>query len=238
MKTIIANWKMNKTREEARAYAEEFSKLLKPNNIVVICPPYTLLGDVSGKNFHLGAQNMHAAKSGAHTGEISVGMLNDFRVEYVLIGHSERRAQFLETNYDINKKMHMAIEHGIKPVLCIGESREDRDDNNTNRVLETQLRSALEGFSNFSKDKFLIAYEPIWAIGTGTVATNDQIALTHSFIKEMVKNRILGFDVPLLYGGSVTEGNAREIMGIPNVDGVLVGGASLDAKSFAKIAGV
>jgi len=217
---------MNKTNAEAREFFDEF----KPTgeNKVIICPPFTTIALVAEAkdawDIRAGAQNLHWAESGAHTGEISATMLSELGVEYVLVGHSERRAAG-EDNEIVNKKIKAAIAAGITPIFCIGEPLNVREEDATEKLLKWQIETGLRGVD---VSKIIAAYEPVWAIGTGRVATLDQIREAHAFIKTLV-------DVPLLYGGSVTDGNASEIMDIPNVDGVLVGGAALCPKKFAKI---
>ena len=222
MKYIVANWKMNKTNAEAGEFFKEFKTTRE--NKVVICPPFTALQTVKDSGVAVGSQNLHWAESGAHTGEISATMLRDVGVEYVLVGHSERRAAG-EDNEMVNKKIKAAIAAGITPIFCIGEPLDVREENATEKLLKWQIET---GLRDVDVSKVITAYEPVWAIGTGRVATLDQIRETHAFIKTLV-------DVPLLYGGSVTDTNSNEIMAIPNVDGVLVGGAALCPKKFAKI---
>jgi len=231
MKYIVANWKMNKTNAEAEEFFKEFLNLSHggaDGNRVIICPPFTTISLVAEAkdawDIRAGAQNVHWADGGAHTGEISATMLSEFGVEYVLVGHSERRATG-EDNEIVNKKIKAAIAAGLTPIFCIGEPLDVREEDATEKLLKWQIET---GLRDVDVSKVITAYEPVWAIGTGRVATMDQIRQTHAFIKTLV-------DVPLLYGGSVTDGNAHEIMEIPNVDGVLVGGAALCPKKFAKI---
>lgn len=229
---------MNKTNAETRAFFEEFSKTFNDLDYskVIICPSFTSLVTASEYcsklGITLGAQNMHDAGSGAHTGEVSAGQLKDLGVKTVLIGHSERRATGEENDF-INRKVKSAITSGLTPIFCIGEPLSVREEGATENLLTWQITTGLKDIKD-AKNNLIVAYEPVWAIGTGKVATLDQIRETHAFIKKTL-NSHLGHDVPLLYGGSVTDINAQEILSIPNVDGVLVGGAALDPQKFAKI---
>lgn len=232
---------MNKTGDSAKEFFTEFASLNKNSNTVIICPPFTLLHLTKDKGFHLGAQNMHQAEKGAFTGEISATQLKDAGVKYVLIGHSERRIIFGETCETVNKKNLQCLLHELIPVVCIGETLEERESGQTNEVLTKQLSIAFNSFSSETITP-IVAYEPVWAIGTGKVATLEQISETHQFIRDRLQFHFgnaekggSGDRISVLYGGSVTDQNAQEIMSIPNVDGVLVGGASLDAKKFATI---
>ena len=241
-KLIMANWKMNKTREEAHNFFQQFqAKNLKQNRDVVICPPFTSLAiareyaDEGG--FTVGAQNFHPEPNGAFTGEISAAMLNEIGVRVVLAGHSERRTIFNETDTMVNKKVLTALKNDLYVCLCIGETLTERESNKTNSILSKQLEIGLGGVELPIQDTYLlsVAYEPVWAIGTGKVATLDQIKETHKFIKSELEKMYPGVLVPVLYGGSVNEKNASEILAIHGVDGVLVGGASLDPDKFAAI---
>ena len=246
MAIIAGNWKMNKTVSESISLVKELKKLVKlsnesekgleksktfqkdAKNEVIICPPFTALSDVSeelkGSNIKLGAQNMHFEEQGAFTAEISPIMLKEL-VKYVILGHSERRHIFNESDELINKKLKSALKHNLKPILCVGETLEEREKNKTKEVIKKQLTQSLKNI----KEKVIVAYEPVWAIGTGKTATPEQAEEVHSYIKEL-----LG-DVIILYGGSVKPQNIKELIAQPNIDGALVGGASLDAKSFAQI---
>jgi len=229
MKIIAANWKMNKTNKEAKAFFAEFTKLQrKTNNQIIFCAPFTTLATVAkiGKElgFAAGAQNFHPAKNGAYTGEISLDMVAETGARVVLVGHSERRTLFRETDEFINEKIQTALSAGFKVIFCIGETLTERESNKTEAVLKRQITKGLKDV--VSHNNLIIAYEPVWAIGTGLTATNAQIKETHAYIKSLI-------DVPLLYGGSANEKNCAEIFGIPNVDGALVGGASLVAEKFA-----
>ncbi|MFA6118981.1 MAG: triose-phosphate isomerase [Parachlamydiales bacterium] len=243
-KSIVAgNWKMNKTHKET----EEFIKNIIPEissarASVYLAVPFTSLQtaiDSSSKaNIIIGAQNMYDEPEGAFTGEISAGMLKALNVEFVLIGHSERRHIFNEDNALINKKILRALKTGIQPILCIGETQKEREENRTEKVLEEQFSLGLKSVSKEDFKNIIIAYEPVWAIGTGKTATTEIAEEAHHFIRKLI---IKYFDKQiaeasyLLYGGSVKPNNVEELMQQKNIDGVLVGGASLDYKIFAEI---
>ena len=238
---IAGNWKMNKNNSEAVKTAKKLTNLLK--NIdnkkdVMIAPTFISLNSVSEvikkSKIKLGAQNMSFEKSGAYTGEISSEMLLSVGCEYVILGHSERRHIFNETDNDINKKVRTAIKYGIKPILCIGEKKEERDAKKTFDVLDKQL---LKGIDNIVLNyDFIIAYEPVWAIGTGDTATEKQVDEVHKFLRKKINNYLEDAkQVRILYGGSVSPKNIKNLMKIEDVDGVLVGGASLEPETFFKI---
>ncbi len=239
---VAANWKMNKTVGETLEYLELFLPSVEDisNVDIMIAPPFTALASASLKleksNVSLGAQNMHFADKGAFTGEISPIMLNELNVDYVIIGHSERRHIFGEKDKFINQKMISAVEHGIRPILCVGETLEERELGKTLNVVENQIRSGLAGIE---KDLVYIdiAYEPVWAIGTGKTATPEQAQEVHRFIRSLINEISKGNDekTRILYGGSVNETNARNLIKEDNIDGFLVGTASLDPKKFYKI---
>ncbi len=245
-KLIIAgNWKMNKTVAEALALINDLKlELKKVKEVdVVVCPPFTALESVSkaileDKNIRLGAQNMSENNFGAFTGEICAGMLKEFFVRYIILGHSERRQYQKETDALIAKKAAAAHAANLKPIVCVGETLAEREAGATEKVLETQVRGSLAGLTREQMIETIIAYEPVWAIGTGKTATTQQAQEAHAFIRNLV-GRI--FDeatarkVRIQYGGSVKPANARELMSQPDVDGALVGGASLEARSFADI---
>lgn len=243
-KILAANWKMYKTSEETAAFLQEFKNIFSnKNNIeIVIAPPFTSLEtahkEIKGSSFKLSAQNMHGEDKGAFTGEISALMLKALGCEYVILGHSERRHIFLETDAQINKKNISALRHGLKVIFCIGEKNEERDSGQTNSVLEKQISLGLQGVSKNDLSKVVIAYEPVWAIGTGKVATPEQAEEAHRFIRKIFWDTF-GMDsasqMSILYGGSVKPDNIKELSSQPNVDGALVGGASLDPKSFIEI---
>jgi len=244
-KLIIAgNWKMNKTVAEAldlvRGLKIELTNIKEVD--IVICPPFTALCEVSkvvlDTNIRLGVQNMSEHNVGAFTGEIAAVMLKEFSVRYVILGHSERRQYQKESDELISKKALAAHAASLKPIVCVGETLAEREGGKTEQVLDTQVRGSLVGLSKEQIVETIIAYEPVWAIGTGKTATTAQAQETHAFIR-----RLLGkmFDetvagrVRIQYGGSVKPSNARELMSQPDVDGALVGGASLEARSFADI---
>jgi triosephosphate isomerase (TIM) len=244
-KLIIAgNWKMNKTVAEAVSLARDLK--LETANIkeldIVVCPPFTALGEVSKEvltsNIRLGAQNMSEHNFGAYTGEIAAGMLKEFSVRYVILGHSERRQYQKESDALIAKKALAAHAASIKPIVCVGETLAERETGQTEKVLDTQVRGSLAGLTKEQMEETVIAYEPVWAIGTGKTATTAQAQEAHLFIRRLVGTL---FDdatakrVRLQYGGSVKPSNARELMTQPDVDGALVGGASLEARTFADI---
>lgn len=243
-KPIIAgNWKMNKTAAEAAELINELKPLVaKSKPEVVVCVPYTDLWTVAeaikGSKIRLGAENVAWADSGAFTGEISADMLKEIGVEYVIIGHSERRQYFGETDESVNKRLKQALAKGLKPIVCVGETLTDREKNRTKRVLKKQV---LEGFKDVTAEDFgniVIAYEPVWAIGTGKTATAEDANKTIGFIRSLVK-KTWGAEVAkelrIQYGGSMKPANAKELMAMRNIDGGLIGGAALKAGDFAAI---
>jgi len=223
-----------------RAHVENMSPEMRTS--VILCPPFTALESVrrsiEGCSLLLGAQNVHEAESGAYTGEISAGMLVAAGCTHVIIGHSERRLYFKESDGHINKKMHAALRHPLSPILCVGEMLEQRERGTTRSVIDIQLREALAGMSEDSMRRSIIAYEPVWAIGTGRTATPEQAQEVHEYIRCLISS-LYGPDIAeamiIVYGGSVKSDNARELFSQPDVDGGLVGGASLDAPSFISI---
>jgi len=244
-KPIIAgNWKMNKTRDEALdfIYAVKDNLPSKDEVETVICAPYVILRDLvkrQGDNLVIGAENMHYAESGAFTGEISPNMLTSLGVTYVIIGHSERRAMFNETNEACNKKLKAAYDNGLKPILCVGETLEQREGGQTEAHLSKQIKEGLKGLTEEEVENLVIAYEPIWAIGTGKTATAEVADETCGFIRSCVKNLYnekASEAVRIQYGGSVKPANVEEIMSKINIDGALVGGAALKADSFITLA--
>ena len=243
-KPIIAgNWKMNKTAKEAAELINELKPLVaKSKPEVVVCVPYTDLWAVAeavkGSKIKLGAENVAWADSGAFTGEISAEMLKEIGVEYVIIGHSERRQYFGETDESVNKRLKQALKNGLKPIVCVGETLTEREKNRTKRVLKKQV---LEGFADIPAEDFeniVIAYEPVWAIGTGKTATADEANKTIGYIRTLVK-KTWGQEVAkalrIQYGGSMKPANAKELMAMRNIDGGLIGGAALKANDFAAI---
>lgn len=242
-KMIIAgNWKMNKTPKEALALIEELKPLVKNEEVdVVFCPPYVSLmlavEATKDSNIEIGAQNMYFEESGAFTGEIAPSMLTELGVKYVVLGHSERREYFGETNEIVNKKVLKAIEHGLTPIICCGETLEQREQGITVDLVRTQIKVAMNGVSAEDAKKAVIAYEPIWAIGTGKTATAEQAEEVCAAIRQVVRE-IYSEEVAeatrIQYGGSVNAGNANELFAMENIDGGLVGGASLKA-DFGKV---
>ena len=243
-KPIIAgNWKMFKTRDEALSFVYAVNEMLPDREVVdsVICAPFIVLRDLvkrQGENLRIGAQNMHFEESGAFTGEIAPSMLTTTGVTYVIIGHSERRAMFNETDESCNKKVKQAFNHGLVPILCVGESLEQREAGTTNDLLNEQLEKDLAGLTKEQVKELVIAYEPIWAIGTGKTATAEVADETCGFIRETVKrlyDEETSEAIRIQYGGSVKTSNIDELMAKPNIDGALIGGASLTAESFNEI---
>ena len=244
-KLIIAgNWKMNKTVAEGLDLVSGIKRECKDVKEVdiVLCPPYTALGEVSkaiiDSNIRLGAQNMSENNYGAHTGEIAAGMLKEFLVRYVILGHSERRQFQKESDELIAKKAAAAHAASIKPIVCVGETLTEREGGQMEKVLQTQIRGSLAGLTPEQMVETIVAYEPVWAIGTGKTATSQQAQDAHAYIRALLAKQ---FDdntarrVRIQYGGSVKGANARELMSQPDVDGALVGGASLEDRSFADI---
>ena len=242
-KVIAGNWKMNLLPNEAISLIENLAPQVKnTKNDVIICVPFTdlfySLLTVQGTNIKVGAQNMHFEESGAYTGEVSGKMLQSINVEYVIIGHSERRQYFAETDETVNKKVKAALKYSLKPIICVGETLEQRDAGNAIEIITTQTRLALEGLSPEEMQTITIAYEPIWAIGTGKTATSEDANNSIKAIREEVRNLYgdkIADETIILYGGSVNSSNAKELFETSDIDGGLVGGASLKADEFAKI---
>jgi triosephosphate isomerase len=238
---IAANWKMNKTVAEASEFIDALlPRIAATQNDVVVCPPFTALHEVverrRGTAVRVAAQNMHEGEAGAFTGEISAPMLGELDVEAVVLGHSERRQFFGETDEALAKKVPAALAADLEPILCVGESAEARDAGETEVVLERQLQADLAGIEAGDIAKVVVAYEPIWAIGTGRVATPEQAQEACAFIRDVLRARGAEADaVRILYGGSVKPDNAAELLSGEDVDGALVGGAALDAEDFAAI---
>jgi len=241
---IAGNWKMNKTVAEGLDLVNGIKREL--TNVkevdIVVCPPFTALGEVSravlNSNIRLGAQNMSENGYGAYTGEIAAGMLKEFSVRYVILGHSERRQYQKETDALIAKKALAAHGAALKPIVCVGETLAEREGGLTEKVLDTQVRGSLAGLSKDQIAETVVAYEPVWAIGTGKTATAGQAQEAHAFIRRLIGklfDESIARRVRIQYGGSVKPSNARELMGLPDVDGALVGGASLEGRSFADI---
>jgi triosephosphate isomerase len=238
---IAANWKMNKTVAEAAKFVDALlPRIAATRSDVVICPPFTALAEMversRGSAVRVAAQNMHEAESGACTGEVSAAMLIDLDVEAVVLGHSERRQYFNETDEALARKVPAALAAGLEPILCVGESEAARDGGETEQVLERQLQADLAAVDSVELERVVIAYEPIWAIGTGRTATPEQAQEACSFVRDVVRMRGAAADrLRVLYGGSVKAANAAELLSNPDVDGALVGGASLDPVEFAAI---
>lgn len=242
-KVIAGNWKMNMLPNEAIEYIQNFEPMVKDSKAeVILCVPYTdlfyCLMNAQGTNIKIGAQNMHFAETGAYTGEISGKMLKSIGVEYVIIGHSERRQYYNETDETVNKKIKTAFECELKPIVCVGETLEEREAGKTEEIITTQTRLALDGLSKEQVKNTIIAYEPIWAIGTGKTATSEDANNSIKSIREEIK-RIYGEEVSseviIQYGGSVKSSNAKELFETSDIDGGLVGGASLKPDEFSKI---
>jgi triosephosphate isomerase len=241
---VVANWKMNGTVAEARALAQAVRDGLKrPRGVeVALCPPFTLLAAVaeilSGSPIALGAQNCHWEASGAFTGEVSPAMLAEVGCRLVIVGHSERRQLFAESDAQINQKVKAALAHGLTPILCVGETDAERREGLTFHVVEGQLRAGLSGFSPKDVGRAVIAYEPVWAIGTGVNATPGQAAEVHGYLRGLLSelaSKEIAQTVRILYGGSVKPENAGALIQEPEIDGGLIGGASLQAQSFITI---
>ncbi|WP_297213349.1 MULTISPECIES: triose-phosphate isomerase [Thermodesulfovibrio] len=240
-KFIVANWKMNKTIREAVNFLSQFIPSVEgtKDREIGIAPTFLCIETVGkalkNTNIKLCAQNVFYENKGAYTGEVSPSMLKDAEVEYVIIGHSERRKYFHETDEIINKKVQASLKEKLKIILCIGETLEERKLEKTKEILETQIKGGLKNIEHV--EALTIAYEPVWAIGTGVVATEEQIKESHLFIREKLRDIYgeIANEIRILYGGSVSPENIKSIITLDNVDGVLVGGASLDPLSFAKI---
>jgi len=244
-KIIAANWKMNLTQGESERFVDSFLRDVGEiaDIEVVIIPPFTAIAKVSealgqAHNIKVGAQNMYWEKSGAFTGEISAPLLRDLFVRYVVLGHSERRTLFGETDEIVNRKVRAAHEGKLRPIVCIGETLDQRDKGNVEKILSIQLRGSLAGLKPKELQDSVIAYEPVWAIGTGRNATAQQAQEAHAFIRHILgqmSDETTAERVRIQYGGSVKPENARELMSQQDIDGALVGGASLDPRSFAQI---
>ena len=241
-KPIIAgNWKMNNTASQGVALVKAIAPLVTEANCdVVVCVPAIDIPAVSealkGTNIKLGAENVHFAEKGAYTGEISAAMLLEYGVEYVIIGHSERRQYFAETDETVNKRTLTAINAGLTPIVCIGETLDERETGKTEEVLATQIKNGLKDIEDLTK--IVIAYEPVWAIGTGKTATSEQANETIGFIRKTLAEVFCpkcAEKVRIQYGGSMNAGNCKELMAMPEIDGGLIGGASLKAPDFAAI---
>ena len=243
-KLIAANWKMYKTPEQTLAFFQEFLPLVSDHtrDEIVVCAPFvdlhSAVAAAAGSNVFVGAQNMHWEKEGAFTGEISAPMLNAIGVTHVIIGHSERRQYFNETDDTVNRKLELALESGLTPIVCVGEVLEEREAGLTEDVLRRQCMRAFNGISAKKAARMTIAYEPVWAIGTGLTAMPETAADAHSVIRHEAAKAFgddFAANLRILYGGSVKPDNATALMAEEEIDGALVGGASLDPKNFTKI---
>ena len=242
-KVIAGNWKMNMLPNEAIDYIQAFEPLVKDSkNEVILCVPYIdlfyCLMNAQGTNIKIGAQNVHFKETGAYTGEVSAKMLKSIGVEYVIIGHSERRQYYNETDESVNKKIKAAFENELKPIVCVGESLDEREAGKTEEIITNQTRLALEGLSKEQVKGTIIAYEPIWAIGTGKTATSEDANNSIKAIRAEIE-KLYGAEVSeeviIQYGGSVKSSNAKELFTTSDIDGGLVGGASLKPEEFSKI---
>jgi triosephosphate isomerase len=239
---VAGNWKMNKLRGEAKTYVSEFLPLIEGLDLDVgICVPFTSLEvcveAAQGSALRVIAQNMHEEDSGAFTGEISAPMLHDVGVGHVLLGHSERRQFFGETDKALQRKLPKALAAGLEPILAVGELEDERENGETERRLRHQVQEAFEDVSADDVTRVVVAYEPVWAIGTGKVATPEQAQEACGFIRALIRDKYgdLAEQVRIQYGGSVNDDNASELLHLPDIDGALVGGASLDPEKFARI---
>ena len=241
---LAANWKMHKTRGEASAFIREFAPLVsKLSNVeVVIAPPFTSIGAAvdaaKGSKISIAGQDLYFERQGAFTGEVSAEMLKDAGASHVIIGHSERRRLFGDTDDAVNKKMRAAIASGLVPIVCVGETLAEREAGDTLKVLDRQVKNGLDGLSGDELAALVIAYEPVWAIGTGKNATAAEAGEAHAHIRGRLRQWFGGAPADkcrILYGGSVKPDNIRELIGLADVDGALVGGASLEVRSFAEI---
>jgi len=240
---LAGNWKMNKLVSETKTFFSELIPLVRDcKNTIVVCTPYTDLAtgveSVKSNNIHIGAQNAHWEEKGAFTGEISPSMLGEIGVKYVIIGHSERRQYFGETNQTVAKRTKAVLNAGLKAIVCVGETLTERNSSITEKILTEQLCEGFYGITAEEMKNVIIAYEPVWAIGTGVTATTDQAQETIHFVRKTIEKI---FDsqtanvTPILYGGSMNEKNAAELLSMPDIDGGLIGGASLTAEKFAVI---
>jgi triosephosphate isomerase len=240
---LAANWKMQKTTGEAEAFVRTFLPLVKNASgvDVVIAPPFTALERVAaalrGSEVALAAQNLNAEEEGAFTGEIAPRMLADLGCSYAIVGHSERRTLYGETNQGVAAKAAAVLAHQMRPIVCVGESLEQREGGRTSAVISSQIDESLSGLPGARAAEIVVAYEPIWAIGTGRTATPEMAQEVHAMIRDQLRSRFgeAGAEIRIQYGGSVKPENVRDLMGQADIDGALVGGASLDPQSFAKI---
>lgn len=240
---IVGNWKMYKTIEESTQFINELLPLVKEStDLIYLAVPFTLIKLVSDaakdSPIVIGAQNMNDAEEGAFTGEIAARMLKDAGAKFVILGHAERRRVFLETNEFINKKLKRALKDGLQPILCIGESQEEREAKKTKEVLENQLKKCLEGIDASQLETLVLAYEPLWSIGTGVPASKEEAEEAMHSCRDLLADflgKAISKSISIIYGGSVKPENAKLFLDQPNIDGLLVGGASLSAATFSKI---
>ena len=242
-KFIAGNWKMHKNSEQALAYISDFKLFVQDvtDTEIVLAVPFTLLSmmkkELKDTNIMLSAQNIFYEEEGAFTGEVSAEMVKEF-ADFTIIGHSEMRKYFNETNEIVNKKIHAALKHSLKVIFCLGETQDQRNNNETNSVIETQLREGISGLNQEDMKNIVIAYEPVWAIGTGNTASPEQAEEVHLFLRNLIRdlfNNGVAENIRIIYGGSVNPKNAADILAKENIDGCLPGGASLDPSKFAKI---
>lgn len=242
-KVIAGNWKMNMLPDETIRFIDAIAPLVKDaQSEVILCVPYTdlfyALLTAQNTNIKIGAQNMHWEEKGAYTGEVSGKMLKSIGVEYVIIGHSERRQYFAETDETVNKKLKAAFVYGLKPIVCVGETLEQRESGTQKEIVSSQVKLALQGLNNNQVENTIIAYEPIWAIGTGKTASSEDANDMITFIREEIGNmygQMVADRVIIQYGGSVKASNSKELFEMSNIDGALVGGASLNPQEFEQI---
>lgn len=242
-KVIAGNWKMNMLPNETINFIEGLSQEIKNvKNEIILCVPYTdlfyALLTAQNTNIKIGAQNMHWKEKGAYTGEISGQMLKSIGVEYVIIGHSERRQYFAETDETVNLKVKSALENNLKPIICVGETLEQREHSETEKIIESQIKLALKDLTKEQIRAIIIAYEPVWAIGTGKTATPEEANNVIKYIRKQIKelyNEEIAENIIIQYGGSVKASNAEELFNMSDIDGALVGGASLNCKEFSEI---
>jgi len=243
-KIIAGNWKMNKTIAEALTLVKGIQAELDgcKEVEVVVCPPFTALKSVSdvltASQVKLGCQNMSSENDGAYTGEISHTMLKELFVKYVILGHSERREYYKETDFWVNKKVKKALETNLRPIVCVGEKLADREAGNTEKVVEAQVRGSLADITAEQFENVVVAYEPVWAIGTGKTATSEQAQEVHAFIRGIIRDMVgekAAKGLRIQYGGSMKASNAKELLSQPDIDGGLIGGAALEARSFIDI---
>lgn len=239
---IMGNWKMNTSREEGVQLAKALAEGLSADSQeVAVCVPFVYISDIrnalSGSSIAVGAQNVADQAAGAYTGEVSAAMLADCGVKYALVGHSERRSYYGDTNESVAARFCQALKQGVVPVLCVGETLEEREKDRTFQVVDEQLNAVIDAAGIEAFEKAVIAYEPVWAIGTGKTATDEQAQEVHKYIRQRIAERsaAIAEKVQILYGGSVKPDNAKALFAMPDIDGGLVGGASLDAKGFLQI---